>query len=89
MTLRARAQGGQVRVEVADDGPGLPRGAADAVRRRGVRGPDSTGCGLGLAITGGIVESHRGTFALLSQGRGCTAVVLLPAAVRAVEHVGA
>lgn len=89
VTLRARAQGGQVVVEVADDGPGLPQGVADTVLRRGVRGPDSTGDGLGLAITSELVGRHGGTLALLPRTRGCTALVQLPAAVRTAQPIGA
>lgn len=89
--LRARVRGPQVRVEVADDGPGLPHGSADAVLRRGVRGPRSNGDGLGLAISSELVERHRGTLALISQGRGCTAVLELPTADRSgvLGYVGA
>lgn len=87
--LRARGHGGTVRVEVVDDGPGLPPGGGVAVLGRGVRGPDSTGDGLGLAITSRLAEDHRGTLTLLSPGRGCTAVVRLPTAARTVQRIGA
>jgi two-component system, OmpR family, sensor kinase len=78
--LRACTRGRQVRIEVADNGPGLPPGATAALLRRGVRGPDSTGDGLGLAITVELVERHHGTFTLVSGDRGCTAVLDLPVA---------
>jgi two-component system, OmpR family, sensor kinase len=87
--LRARSRGDQVRVEVADDGPGLPPGATAAVVRRGVRGPDSDGQGLGLAISADLVERHHGTFLMVSGSRGCTAVLDLPRAARHVAAVGA
>ncbi|GAA3246418.1 hypothetical protein GCM10017691_54490 [Pseudonocardia petroleophila] len=77
VALRARVRSGQVRIEVADDGPGLCA-PPDVVLRRGVRGPTSSGDGLGLAITADLVERHRGTFSLVS-GAGCTAVLELPA----------
>nr|WP_239028949.1 ATP-binding protein [Pseudonocardia acidicola] len=82
--LRARSADGRVRIEVADDGPGLPPGAAEDLLRRGARGPGSTGSGLGLAITADIVGQHQGTLTLASGGRGCSAVIDLPA-----ERLGA
>jgi two-component system OmpR family sensor kinase len=78
VTLRAGVQAGKVRIEVADDGPGLCA-PPEVVLQRGVRGPASSGGGLGLSITAELVERHRGTFSLVS-GAGCTAVLELPAA---------
>ena len=87
--LRARVRGAQVRVEVADDGPGLPAGATASLVRRGERGPGSAGQGLGLAISAELVERHRGTFLMVSGSRGCTAVLDLPRAARDVAAVSA
>ncbi|MHA6792591.1 sensor histidine kinase [Pseudonocardia bannensis] len=89
--LRAHRVGGQVRIEVADDGPGLPDGATTALLRRGVRGPGSTGSGLGLAISTELVHRYDGTVSLVSDAAGCTVVLDLPAADRTapvVERVG-
>lgn len=89
--MRACIQGREVRIEVADNGPGLPAGSADAVLHRGVRGPGSTGDGLGLTISAELVERHRGRLALVSHRNGCTAVLELPMAGRVVAaaRVGA
>lgn len=89
--LRVRSRGDEVLVEVSDDGPGLPPGWSDAVLRRGLRGPRSTGQGLGLAIIADLVRVHGGSFTLRSAGAGCTAVVGLPSAdLRlAVQRLGA
>lgn len=76
--LRARVHARHVRIDVSDDGPGLCA-PPEVVLRRGVRGPDSGGDGLGLAITAELVERHRGTFTLLS-GPGCTVHIELPVA---------
>lgn len=76
---------GMVRVEVADDGPGLPRGPVERLRQRGVRGPGSNGDGVGLAIAADLVEGVGGTFRLTSPGRGCTAVIEIPAVSEASE----
>ena len=63
VTVRARPLGGEVEVEVADDGEGIPAGAADRVFEPFYRGDPSRGedgAGLGLAIAKAIVEAHGG-----------------------------
>lgn len=82
VSVHAAARGSRVRIEVVDDGPGLPAGSTAQLLRRGVRGPASTGAGLGLAICTDLVESHRGTFTVVSTAAGCTAVLEFPAARR-------
>jgi two-component system sensor histidine kinase KdpD len=50
-----------VTVEVADHGPGLPRGEEDKVFEKFYRGTSGgRGAGLGLAIAQGIVRAHGG-----------------------------
>ncbi len=83
--LRGGLDGREVRIEVSDDGPGLPPGGAAAVLPRGVRGPGSTGDGLGLAVVTDLVHRHRGRFVLQSTAAGCTAVIHLPVAGRPVR----
>lgn len=79
--LRARVVQRQVVVVVADDGPGLPQGAAGDLLDRGVRGPGSNGHGLGLYISAGLVRRSSGTIRLESNpGSGCTVVIELPEA---------
>ena len=63
-----------VRIEVHDDGPGLPPGKSDAAFDRFVSLDGSGGSGLGLPIARGIVEAHGGD--LSYDGRAF--VVLLP-----------
>lgn len=73
-----------LRIEVADNGPGIPRQHLPFLTRRfyrvdAARSRDSGGTGLGLAIVKHIVERHRGTLAIDSiVGEGTTVTVLLP-----------
>jgi signal transduction histidine kinase len=65
VTVRARADGarGEVEVEVADDGEGIPAGDGERVFEAFYRGDASRGedgAGLGLAISRAIVEAHGG-----------------------------
>jgi two-component system sensor histidine kinase KdpD len=62
--ISATREGAVLRVEVADNGPGLPQGTEQTVfekfaRRRPTT--DRTGVGLGLAICRTIIRLHGGT----------------------------
>jgi signal transduction histidine kinase len=77
VVLRARAGLHTVRIEVLDDGPGLPAPVADLVRRpragRGTRG-------RGLAIAADVAARHRGRLASAPSERGARLVLELPTA---------
>jgi len=77
--------GAHVRLEVKDEGPGLPPELASHAFERFSRGDtsrsrDAGGSGLGLAIVAAIAEAHGGTVVLTSApGRGACFTVTLPA----------
>jgi two-component system sensor histidine kinase KdpD len=59
--ILATSTGEAVTVEVADHGPGLPRGEEDKVFEKFYRvASGGRGAGLGLAIAQGIVKAHGG-----------------------------
>ena len=74
--LRAAAAGGRVRIEVRDDGPGLP--APVHVLARGARGGRGTR-GRGLAITADVARRHGGRLAAAPTSGGACLVLDLPA----------
>ena len=65
IAIRASAADGEVAIEVADRGPGLPVGAEKRVFEKFFhahsQGRSRRGIGLGLAICRGIVQAHGGT----------------------------
>jgi two-component system sensor histidine kinase KdpD len=69
----AREHAGQLVVEVADHGPGLPTGTESRVFQKFFRA-DAThgrrGIGLGLAICKGLVEAHGGTIKAANRAEG-------------------
>jgi len=81
--LRCRVlDGGGVRFEVEDQGPGIPAGQEERVfeRFRRLEGADEkSGTGLGLTISRQIVEHHGGRiWAERGRGTGALFVVELP-----------
>jgi len=75
--LRAAPAEGRVRVEVVDDGAGLPAPVGTIVRRAG-RGDR----GRGLAIAAEIADRHGGRLAAAPSARGARLVLDLPLAQR-------
>lgn len=84
--LRCVLQGGEVLIEVCDDGPGIPPAVREQVFERFYRHADSqaSGSGLGLSIAREIVRSHGGQIAIDDGedngqgGRGTCVRVRLP-----------
>jgi len=80
LTITTKKQNGNVRISIADDGPGISK---ENLRR--LFNPFFTtkeagkGTGLGLSICHGIVSEHGGQIYAKSQpGKGATIVVELP-----------
>jgi two-component system, NtrC family, sensor kinase len=94
LTVRTRALGGQVLIELQDSGPGIsPELQKKIFEPFFTTKPAGQGTGLGLSVSYGIIESHGGRIEVSSSlGSGATFVISLPvaAAVRApvVEHHG-
>jgi signal transduction histidine kinase len=82
--VSVRVADADMRIDVTDNGPGIPPAQVEHIFERFVRGDAGLtqrvgGTGLGLAISRSLVELHGGTIAVDSEvGRGSTFTVLLP-----------
>jgi signal transduction histidine kinase len=84
VSVRARAAGMFVRLEVEDDGPGLPPSLGANAFQPYVRGASTgkPGIGLGLATVKKVTEAHGGRIDVRSApGQGCLFEVELPVAL--------
>jgi two-component system osmolarity sensor histidine kinase EnvZ len=75
VVIRAAAEGSWLRIDVDDDGPGIPAAERDNVfrpfyRLDHARNQDKTNSGLGLAIARDIARSHGGDIALSPSSMG-------------------
>jgi signal transduction histidine kinase len=83
LSVRANTPGGGIRIEVEDNGPGLPAAMEAAVFEPYVRGPDNhqPGIGLGLATVKRVAEAHGGRVDVRSIAHvGCRFGLELPCA---------
>jgi two-component system sensor histidine kinase KdpD len=79
--ISARVAGGEVEVDVCDNGPGLPPGREQAIFEKFTRGKEESnivGVGLGLAIVRAVVVAHGGNIRAYNrpQGGACFAITL-------------
>jgi signal transduction histidine kinase len=82
VTVRAKGGPGEVEVEVADSGEGIPAAQSERVFDAFYRGDsarDGDGAGLGLAISRAIVEAHGGRIWLEDAHPGTRVRFTLPA----------
>jgi two-component system OmpR family sensor kinase len=81
-TITVAAHDGTVRIEVSDDGPGVPPGELPRIFDRFYRAgapPQRQGSGLGLAIVAAIAAAHHGTVrAELSEPHGLRVTLAVP-----------
>jgi signal transduction histidine kinase len=72
----------EIRLWVADEGPGLPEGAGEAIFQRFTRStgeePEASGMGLGLFIVKSIIDRHGGRVTAESDRSGTRITVSLP-----------
>ncbi|MEV0255264.1 HAMP domain-containing sensor histidine kinase [Streptomyces sp. NPDC050732] len=92
VTARVRRAGPQVRLEVQDDGPGIPSTLLPSVFERFARGDASRSrhagsTGLGLALVRAIVTAHGGTVTVESEPGRTLFAVTLPEVSEAEEAV--
>lgn len=84
ITIRAEAAGGKVRIEVKDNGPGIPAEYCRHIFDKFYRLPSShrspvKGYGIGLFYVKTMVEKHGGTVTVESvAGEGACFIVTLP-----------
>ena len=80
--VRVKAADGRVRIEVADNGPGIAPEDRGRVVERFVRLEKSRtepGSGLGLSLVNAVARLHRGEFRIEDNAPGVRAVIDLPA----------
>jgi signal transduction histidine kinase len=83
-TLEVEAIGGEARIAVLDDGPGLPEAVLTNIIAPFERGETSRnrrtgGAGLGLSIVQALTQAHGGRLILANrEGGGLAATVVLP-----------
>ena len=88
VSINTSVEGEQVRVAIADEGPGIDEADLPRVFERFFRGRDeadslASGLGIGLAIAKDIVERHGGSISLGNRPQGGAALlILLPAGKR-------
>jgi signal transduction histidine kinase len=95
VTLRARPAADTWRIEVTDNGVGIPAAELRRVFSAFFRGsnvaaaagrPGLPGTGLGLVVSRAIVELHGGTIQVAStEGAGTTVTVALPTRPRTTD----
>ena len=90
VTVRTRRTGERIEIVVRDDGPGIP----EENRRKlfepfFTTKPTGQGTGLGLSVSFGIIQDHRGEISVESEvGQGTDFVIRLPVEFQPEETAG-
>jgi PAS domain S-box-containing protein len=92
VTVRARSEGANVRVDIVDTGVGIPASALPRLFEKFSQvdrgGRNRPGTGLGLVISKGLIEAHGGSISVSStEGDGTTFTFTLPFAKRGADRV--
>jgi signal transduction histidine kinase len=77
LVVRARRDARAVRIDVVDDGPGIPDDVRESIFEPFFT-TKATGTGLGLAVVKRIVDAHHGSIAITSGASGTTFSIVLP-----------
>ncbi|MEP7002171.1 MAG: HAMP domain-containing sensor histidine kinase [bacterium] len=89
--VRVHAEGSEVRIEVADEGPGVPERDRASVWGAYVRGKSAGhagGSGLGLSIVHDVVTQHGGHAWIEGSAGGALFIVTLPAELAPTPSAG-
>jgi two-component system NtrC family sensor kinase len=87
ITIRTAVEGDNVRIEIADTGSGIPKEILSRIFDPFfTTKPIGTGTGLGLSLSYGIIQKHRGQIKVESElNRGTTFIITLPIRQPAVQ----
>jgi signal transduction histidine kinase len=82
IALTVAAEGAEIRLSVADSGPGISPDSREQALGRFVRlaGRETPGYGLGLSLVAAVAQLHRATLLLEDNTPGLRAVLVLPRA---------
>jgi two-component system, NtrC family, sensor kinase len=79
IAIRGQVSGGDVCLEISDNGPGIPLNLQDRLFEPFfTTKPQGVGVGLGLAISYGIIQHHQGRIELISDANGTCFTICLP-----------
>jgi signal transduction histidine kinase len=81
VTVKAEKVDGEIRLTVADNGPGIPKDDHDRATERFVRLEQSRsqpGSGLGLSLSKAVMKFHGGRFVLSSRDPGLEVSMIFP-----------
>jgi PAS domain S-box-containing protein len=92
VTVRARSEEANLRVDIVDTGVGIPASALPRLFEKFSQvdrgGRNRPGTGLGLVISKGLIEAHGGSISVSStEGDGTTFTFTLPFAKRGADRV--
>jgi signal transduction histidine kinase len=79
--MRARSGPDGIRIEISDQGPGIPPADRQRATERFFRGEtarSTPGSGLGLALVAAVAQLHGGSLRLEDASPGLRAVLSLP-----------